>query len=108
MRFILLFLLLINSSFANAAIRANIAYDDYECESDHMVFESSSGYILAEWFSGTLHSGNYFYADFHSYGFKDVYSNEEDAENGENSRGRIWIDDYMMSESSAMEWCNED
>ena len=92
------------SSFASASIRAYLVNDDYECESDHMVFETSSGYILAEWYSGSLHSGNFFYGDFHSYGFKDVYDNNND----EYSLGRIYIEDYMVSYSSAEEWCNED
>ena len=107
MKYLLLSLLLINSSFANAGIRAYLEQDDYDCSSDHMVFESSYGYILAQWYGGTLNSGNFFYADFNSYGFKDVYSNLEDSENEENSRGRIWIDDYMVGQSDAKRWCNE-
>ena len=93
---------------ANASVSAYLQYDDYECVSDHLVFETSMGYVTAEWYSGTLHSGNYFYGDFNSYGFKDVYSSQEDAENRENSSGRIWIDDYMMSGSSAIEWCQDE
>ena len=73
-----------------------------------MVFETSSGYILAEWYSGTLHSGSFVYADFHGYGFENVYRNKEDAENEENRKGRIYIEDYMVSENSAMAWCKED
>ena len=107
-KLILLSALLLFSFNSNASIRAYLEYDDYECVSDHMVFEASSGYILAEWYSGSLHSGNSFYADFHSYGFKYVYGNEEDADNDENSRGRIYIEDYMVGYSSAMEWCKED
>ncbi len=94
-----------STTCAKKCIRAYLEYDDYECKSDHMVFETSSGYVLAEWYSGSLHSGNSFYADFHSYGFKYVYGNEEDADNDEDSRGRIYIEDYMVSYSSAMEWC---
>ena len=107
-RFILFSSILLITTYANASIHAYLEYDDYECKSDHMLFETSYGYVLAEWYSGTLHSGNSFYADFHSYGFKYVYGNEEDADNAKNSRGRIWIDDYMASYSTAMEWCNED
>lgn len=105
MRFISLMVLTTCTTYSNAYIRGYVKYDDYQCESDHMVFETSSGYILAEWYSGTLHSGNYFYADFHSYGFKDVYRNIEDADNEENEEGRIYIDDYMKGRSAAMEWC---
>jgi hypothetical protein len=105
MRFVLFFSLVIITTSANASIRAYLAYDDYECKSDHMIFETPQGYILAEWYSGTLHSPYYFYADFHSYGFKDVYGNEEDAENDENTSGRIYIEDYMVSSNAAANWC---
>ena len=93
------------SFFAYATERAYLAYDDYECKSDHMVFETSSGYVLAEWYGGVLHSGNFFHADFHGYGFKDVYESQQEAEAEENSRGRIWIDDYMVSDTAAKKWC---
>ena len=108
MRFILFFLLITSATYSNASIRAYLAYDDYDCKSDHMVFETSSGYVLAEWYSGSLYSGNYFYADFHGYGFENVYRNEEDADNEEYRKGRIYIDDYMVSLSAAMEWCKEE
>tara|TARA_B110000459_G_C16138970_1_gene285653 strand:+ start:64 stop:363 length:300 start_codon:yes stop_codon:yes gene_type:complete len=94
---------------ANASVvSAYLHHDDYYCVSDHLVFETSMGYVTAEWYLGTLYSDNYFYGDFNSYGFKDVYSSQQDAENEENRRGRIWIDDYMLSRSSAMEWCQAD
>jgi len=108
MTFILLLSLITITTSANASIRAYLAHDDYECVSDHMIFETPQGYILAEWYSGTLHSPYYFYADFHSYGFKYVYENEEDADNDENSSGYIYIEDYMVGDNSAIRWCNED
>ena len=107
MKYFLLALILINTSVANAGIRAYLEQDDGNCSSSHMVFESSSGYILADWYGGYLNSGNFFYANFHSFGYQDVYSNEKDSENEENSVGRIWIDNYMVSSSKAKQWCNE-
>ena len=101
-------ILFAGNTHVNASIGAYLANDDYDCKSDHMVFETSYGYVLAEWYSGSLISGNYFYADFHTYGFENVYGNEEDADNAENSKGYIWIEDFMVSYSDAMEWCNED
>ena len=103
----LVLLLLFTPILANATVQAYLVNDDYECESDHMVFESSYGYILAEWFSGALHSGNYFYSDFHGYGFRDIYSSQTDAENEANSIGRIWVDDYMVDSGDAASWCNQ-
>jgi hypothetical protein len=57
---------------------------------------------------GDSQSSRYYYADFHNYGFVHVYDNEEDADNGGPSAGYIYIDDYMMGESSTTKWCYED
>ena len=103
--FILFFSLITITTSANSFVRAYLAYDDYECASDHMVFETPQGYILAEWYSGTLLSPSYYYADFHNYGFAYVYDNEEDADNDENSTGYIYIEDYMEGNDSAAKWC---
>ena len=103
--FILFLSLITITTSANSSVRAYLAYDDYECVSDHMVFETNYGYTLAEWYSGTLLSPRYYYANFHNYGFAHVYDNEEDADNDENSTGYIYIEDYMMGNDSAAKWC---
>jgi hypothetical protein len=35
-------------------VQAYLEHDNYECKSDHIVFETSSGYVLAEWYSVSL------------------------------------------------------
>ena len=39
--------------------------------------------------------------DLHSYGFNEIYKDGEEV-------GRIYVDDYMASESAAKDWCFKD
>ena len=39
--------------------------------------------------------------DLHSYGFTEIYKDGEEV-------GRIYVDDYMASESAAKDWCFKD
>ena len=109
MKKLLLTTILMFSFTANASVvSAYLHHDDYYCASDHLVFETTLGYVIAELYLGTLNSDRYYYGDFNGYLFKDVYSSQQDAENEVNSIGSIWVDDWMVSESDAMEWCKAD
>ena len=109
MKKLLLTTILMFSFTANASVAsAYLHYDDDYCVSDHLVFETLLGYVTAEWYLGNLNSDRYYYGDFNGFGFKNVYSNQQDAENEVNSIGSIWVDDWMVSESDAMEWCKAD
>ncbi len=109
MKKLLLTTILMVSFTANASVvSAYLHYDDDYCVSDHLVFETTLGYVTAELFLGDLNSDYYYYGEFNSFAFKDIYSSQQDAENEVNSIGRIWVDNWMVSESSAMEWCQAD
>ena len=94
---------LVASFFSTAAysevVGAVLVADDSECKSDHMVFSNNSGFINAEWFGGVFWEDRVYYAEFHRFGMTDVFD-----ENG-NEVGRIWVDDFWGSNSSASEFC---
>lgn len=64
---------------------------------DRMIFETRSGYVLAEHYRGRFSEGRRVYGNLHSYGFKDVKVNDNDA--------RVYIEDYRASKDRAIEWC---
>tara|TARA_S200000501_G_C20767970_1_gene719197 strand:- start:638 stop:964 length:327 start_codon:yes stop_codon:yes gene_type:complete len=105
---ILIILPILILGFSNIAIsdvKGVVVLDHYECKSsDHIVIETNLGYTLAEVYAGysKTHEGHIVYGDLHSYSFKKIY--DEDGK----KIGRLWLDDYMASESSALEWCYEE
>lgn len=82
-----------------------IVVDHYECDgegsSDRIVIATELGFTLAEVYSGyrSANEGDLIVGDFHSYGFTDFYD-----DNG-NDAGRLYIEDYMTSETTAREFC---
>ena len=101
-------ILMVSFTASASVVSAYLHYDDDYCVNDHLVFETNMGYVTAELFLGNLNSGYYYYGEFNSFAYKDVYSSDQDAENEVNSIGKIWINDWMETESSAMEWCKPD
>ena len=99
------FTLLLFFPYISFATYGVVVADDYKCEGDHMVLETSYGFTLAEWYSGSLYEGKGVYGDLHSYGFSDLYDYEEDMERESDDVGRIYIDDYMKSRDDALKWC---
>ena len=80
-------------------------FDHYECDSegssDRIVIATERGYTNAEVYSGysETYEGKLIYGDFNSYGFTEFFA--EDGDEG----GRLYIDDYMVSKTSAKDWC---
>lgn len=70
---------------------------DCPAGSDRMIFETRSGYVLAERYSGIFLEWWRVYGDLHSYGFKNVKVNNNDA--------RVYVEDYMASKDVAIRWC---
>lgn len=65
---------------------------------DYMILENSSGYIVAEWMGGNdPDQGDNIGGKFNSYGTKEFYNLSR------NSETKLWIDDYMLSKSNALE-----
>lgn len=64
---------------------------------DYYIVETSLGYSLLEWYGGFLQDeGDIIYGNLNSYGMKDITSSS-------GRSGRVWIDDYMLSKTSAVE-----
>lgn len=72
---------------------------DGDCRAGHdrMIFQTRSGYVLAEHYRGRFVEGRSVYGNLHSYGFKDIKVDDND--------GRIYIEDYMASKDTAANWC---
>jgi hypothetical protein len=75
-------------------VKATVVYNKRGCR-DRYVVETSGGYAILEWYGGNDPSeGDVLVGDIHSFGFKDLYNLTQ------NSRTRVWIDDYMLSKYS--------
>ena len=104
---LLLSLGLIGSAFSDFedSIAGFVVLDHYQCETyDYIVIETRGGYTNAQVYRGynQTYEGDIIYGDFHSYGFTEIYDKYG------NELGRLWIDDYMVGRSTALEWCYGD
>jgi len=65
---------------------------------DYFIADGPKGLYLLEWYGGyDPTKGDEIFGDLDSYGFKDVYYPNRDRE------GRIWVEDYLLSQDSAIE-----
>ena len=70
----------------------------YPSGCDYYIVETNRGYALLEWYGGNDPSeGDTLVGDFEGYGMKTIYNITADRET------RVWVEDYMLSESSAIE-----
>jgi hypothetical protein len=102
-RFALLFVILsvvfLPSKIYAASSIKGVSLGEFSSGCDYYAIEDSSGdYTIAEWYGGTTtYSGDVIYGELHSYGFKDLYDITIDRST------HVWIDDWLVSEDSAME-----
>ena len=94
--------LAINSGFADTW--GKVVVDHYQCNaglSDRIVIATARGFTNAQVYSGysETYEDKLIFGELHSYGFTDFLT--EDGDEG----GRLYIDDYMVSESTARKWC---
>ena len=74
----------------------------YPSGCDYFIADGSKGFYLLEWYSGYDPSeGDLIAGDIGSYGFKDVYYPKQDR------TGRVYVEDYLLSESSVIEEYND-
>ena len=74
----------------------------YPSGCDYFIADGSKGFYLLEWYSGYDPSeGDLIVGDIGSYGFKDVYYPKQDR------TGRVYVEDYLLSESSVIEEYND-
>lgn len=65
---------------------------------DYFIADGDRGLYLLEWYGGYDPSeGDLIFGDISSYGMKDVYFPKQDRE------GRVWVEDFLLSEDSAIE-----
>jgi hypothetical protein len=64
---------------------------------DYIVISTAQGFVYAQQWSGSFDKDDVVVGRLNSYGFKDVLVNGRSA--------RLWIDDYMLSRSSAADKC---
>ena len=70
----------------------------YPSGCDYFIADGNRGLYLLEWYGGYDPSeDDLIVGDIGSYGFKDVYYPKQDRE------GRVWVEDYLLSEDSAIE-----
>ncbi len=68
------------------------------CRGYFLADGDSGGIYLLEWYGGyDPEVGDSISGDIHSYGFKDVFYTDS------NQSGRVWVDDYLLSQSRATE-----
>ena len=93
--------LLLFSGNSVAQVAGVVIADHYTCNtSDRIVIETRMGLTNAEVYRGysDTHEGDVLTGDLHSYGFTEIYKDGDEV-------GRIYVDDYMVSESTASDWC---
>jgi len=90
--------------FLALMLASGVAYSDngvivaYPSGCDYFIADGPKGLYLLEWYGGYDPSkGDQIFGDLDSYGFKDVYYPNRDRE------GRIWVEDYLLSEDNAIE-----
>lgn len=65
---------------------------------DYYIVETTLGFALLEWYGGNDPDvGDTIVGDFESYGIKTIYNLTRDAET------RVWVEDFWLSKSSAIE-----
>lgn len=80
-------------------IGAVLVADDSKCRHGRLVFSNNSGFVHAEWFGGIFWEDRVYFGDFHTFGMTDIFDEDGDV------AGRIWVDDYWMSNEDASEFC---
>lgn len=102
--FTVIFLALPEPLIAGSIVGGVVVADHYDCTVyDRIVVATRRGYTNAEVYRGygsTL-EGRVIFGELHSFGFTDIY--DEDG----TEVGRLYIDDYSVSEGTAVEWCYE-
>ena len=87
----------IHNAFADI-VQGQVIVGERGCSKrDYIVIATNLGFVYAQQYSGSFDKGDVVVGELNSYGFKDVLIN--------NSSGRLYIDDYMMSKTRAADKC---
>lgn len=73
----------------------------YEGEGDYFIVETRKGYTVLERRSGRLSEGHKVRGELNKYRFKYLYNRNRESE------VRVYIEEYKLSEESALEWMGE-
>jgi hypothetical protein len=86
-----------NKAYADI-VKGIVAVGERGCKkSDLIIISTNMGFVAAEVYTGFFDKGDEVVGNLNSYGLFDVSTN--------GSSGSIYIDDYMLSRSSAVEKC---
>ena len=67
---------------------------------DYFIAEKADGFVVLEWYGGSLpNEGDTWYGVENTYGFQGIGSGSK--------RMRVWTEDYLLPESSALSTANE-
>ncbi len=73
----------------------------YEGSGDYYIIETRKGLTICETYSGWLSEGDKVRGELNKYNFKYILNKNS------NSEIKIYIEDYMLSEASALKWLGE-
>ena len=73
----------------------------YEGNGDYYIVETNRGYTVLERYNGRLDEGDKVRGELNKYNFKYLINRNKDSE------VRVYIEDYMLSDKSALEWLGE-
>lgn len=73
----------------------------YEGSGDYYIIETRRGLTVCETYSGWLSEGDNVRGELNKYNFKYILNKNRDSE------FKIYIEDYMLSEESALKWLGE-
>ena len=73
----------------------------YEGTGDYYIVETRMGYTVLEVYSGILYEGDKVRGELNKYNFRYIINRNR------NSEVRVYIEDYMLSDSRALEWLGE-
>lgn len=73
----------------------------YEGTGDYYIVETRKGYTLLERYSGILNEGDKVRGELNRYNFKYIINRNR------NTEVRVYIEDYMLTDKSALEWLGE-
>ena len=73
----------------------------YEGDDDYYIVETRKGYTVLETYSGILYEGDNVRGELNEYNFRYIINRDR------NSEVKVYIEDYMLSAESALEWLGE-
>lgn len=88
------------SSSNSDGIVGEVIWEGSGC--DFYIIQTSSYFVLVEWYNGNLYKGDKVKGDLHSYNFKYLTNLSRS-----DSKVKVWIENYWFSKDRCFEWLKE-